>query len=65
MQFNLAEAAGELGLAPAHRQHHRIEVGAKLRILDGLTHQPRAVADDHLHQVLTVEAVLAVEIQPL
>ncbi|MNY05208.1 hypothetical protein D3C86_1379200 [compost metagenome] len=65
MQLNLAEAAGELGLAPAHRQHHRIEVGAKLRILDGLTHQPRAVADDHLHQVLAVEAVLAVEIQPL
>ena len=65
VQLNLAETAGELGLATAHRQHHRIEVGAKLRILDGLTHQARAVADDHLHQMLAVEAVLAVEIQPL
>ncbi len=65
MQLNLAEAAGELGLAPAHRQHYRIEVGAKFRVLDGLPHQPRAVADDHLHQMLAVEAVLAVEIQSL
>ncbi len=65
VQFNLAEATGKLGFAAAHRQHHRIEVGAKLGILDGLTHQPRTVADDHLHQMLAVEAVLAVEIQPL